>query len=48
MPLVKSQKKTQNVNLKVNLNQHVTARTANKCVHITVHYWSTQYSAGQF
>jgi len=27
---------------KSNLNQKLTLRTAHKCVHINVHYWSTQ------
>jgi len=35
-------------NLKVNLKQQLTARTARKCVYITVRYWSTKYSTEQF
>jgi len=35
-------------NLKVDLNQQVTVTTGHKCAHITVHYWSTQYSTEQF
>ena len=34
--------------LKVVLNQQVTVTTGHKCAHITVHYWSTQYSKEQF
>jgi len=44
MTLIKTRKNMQ----KTNLNQQLTVRTVHKCVHITVHYWSIQYSTEQF
>jgi len=45
---LKQTEKSEKANLNVNVDQQSTVRVARKCVHITVRYWSTQYSTEQF
>jgi len=47
MALIKPDRKHTKANLKVKLNQLLTARTAYKCAHIILHYCSMQCSTEQ-